>query len=95
MFKLNSTGLLHLRLSPRAKTAMRRRAQAIAVGTRRNALDHEYADSVTTRDLVDGTRVGTDNPFAHLDEWGSVNNPPTGAMRRAVQSAGLKLGRSR
>jgi hypothetical protein len=53
-----------------------------------------YKKSVTTDLRTEGDeiicRVGTDDPFAHLDEWGSINNAPTGAMRRAVQGTGME-----
>lgn len=32
--------------------------------------------------------VGTGAPFAHIDEFGSVNSGPTAAMRRAAESVG-------
>lgn len=96
MFKLNPRSVVELRLSPRARMAIRSRAQAVATITRRNAVDHLYAESVTTADRPEGVvRVGTDYSFAHLDEFGSVNNPPSAAMRRAVQAVGLKMERDR
>ena len=36
-------------------------------------------------------RVGNTDPFFHLTEWGSVNNPPYAPLRRAVTAAGLRL----
>lgn len=37
--------------------------------------------------------INTD-PFFHLTEWGSVNNPPYAPLRRGVQTAGLRLSES-
>ena len=34
--------------------------------------------------------ISTD-PFAHLVEWGSVNNPAYAPLRRGVRAAGLRL----
>ena len=36
-------------------------------------------------------RVGNTDPFFHLTEWGSVNNPPYAPLRRGVTAAGLRL----
>ena len=36
-------------------------------------------------------RLSSDDPFAHLKEFGSVNNPPFATMRRAVESTGLRV----
>ena len=38
-----------------------------------------------------GYRVGNRDPFAHLVEWGSVNNEPYAPLRRGVAAAGLTL----
>jgi hypothetical protein len=35
--------------------------------------------------------VGTTWPFAHLIEWGSVNNPPYAPLRKAVTGLGLRF----
>jgi len=85
------------RLNPAAATLAARHAaspgvaaaaQRIAAGTRTRALASSYRESVETSLTADGAWVGTDDPFAHLDEWGSINNPPTGAMRSAAAEAG-------
>jgi hypothetical protein len=36
-------------------------------------------------------RVGNTDPFFHLTEWGSVNNPPYAPLRSGVVNAGLRL----
>lgn len=48
----------------------------------------QYHDSLEVDD--DGS-VGTTDPFGHLVEWGSVNNPIYAPIRRGVQAAGLRL----
>lgn len=40
-------------------------------------------------EAVVATVYSTD-PFAHLVEWGSVNNPAYGPLRRAAQRLGLR-----
>lgn len=37
--------------------------------------------------------VGTRHPFGHLDEYGSANNPPSGALRAAVMSLRMRYER--
>lgn len=71
-----------------ALDALAETAEKIAQGTARRAKDHEYRDSVTVVRMKRMARTTTDNSFAHLDEWGSLNNPPTGAMRSAAAEAG-------
>lgn len=63
-------------------------AEGIAEVTSQRAKDHEYAESVHAVLIPGGARVKTDNSFAHLDEFGSINNPPTGAMRSAADEVG-------
>lgn len=63
-------------------------AQEIADGTRANAVDHQYGDSVEVHTDGESVQVTTDYSFAHLDEWGSANNPPSAAMRNAASDAG-------
>lgn len=45
-----------------------------------------YIGRVGTR----GTNVELEKHFAHLQEYGSVNNPPQGNARRGVTAAGLR-----
>lgn len=35
--------------------------------------------------------VYTSDPFGHLVEWGSANNPPFAPFRRGVSAAGMRL----
>lgn len=67
-------------------------AEQIRTQARANARDSDYGDSLEVVRTPDGAQVTTDYPFAHLDEWGSVKNPPTAALRRATRSV---LGRLR
>ena len=43
--------------------------------------------------LTNGPNFAVSNvgPFGHLDEWGSVNNPPYAPLRRAVEASGLEF----
>ena len=42
-----------------------------------------------------GDRVVSTDPFFHLIEWGSVNNPAYAPFRRGIRAAGLRLDESR
>lgn len=35
--------------------------------------------------------VGSHDPFGHMVEWGSINNPAYAPIRRGVMAAGLRL----
>lgn len=50
-----------------------------------------YRDSI--RVFIEGDRVyvGTIDFAGHIVEWGSINSPPYGVLRRAVKEAGLTL----
>lgn len=39
-------------------------------------------------------RIETTDPFGHIIEWGSVNNPPYAPLRNGVRNAGLRLDES-
>lgn len=43
--------------------------------------------------LTNGLNFAVSNvgPMGHLDEWGSVNNPPYAPLRRAVEASGLEF----
>lgn len=38
-----------------------------------------------------GFTVAMTGPFAHLEEWGSINNSPFAPLRRAVEASGLEF----
>jgi hypothetical protein len=61
-------------------------AEIKAVAPRGETAD--YVDSIESDE--DGS-VGTTDPFGHLVEWGSVNNPAYAPIRRGVSAAGLRL----
>lgn len=63
-------------------------AELIAQATARRAKDHDYRDSIVVEATPNGARVTSDYSFAHLDEYGSINNPPTAAMRSSAAEAG-------
>lgn len=46
---------------------------------------------VEVSDTDRGAQVGLMGPFAHIEEWGSVNNAPFAPLRRAVEASGLEF----
>lgn len=76
------TGLLD------ATREVKRNAEIIA----QQSLDTgRYGRSFVIEETHDGYAVGNTDIAAHLQEWGSVNNPPRGTLRRAALAAGLDL----
>lgn len=72
-----------------AKPALRRIAEGVATTASRRTRDHKYAESIQVAEIEGGGfRVYSQYPFAHLDEYGSINNLPTGAMRSAADETG-------
>lgn len=78
---------------PEATAHMALVARGIAAEVRAAAPRHtgDYERSIQT----DGDVVYSDDPFAHLIEWGSANNPPYAPLRRGTLAAGLRLDESR
>ena len=63
---------------------------------RAHYVTRQFMPNKDTSDIVvatDGDEVYVSNTDhgAHLDEWGSVNNPAYAPMRTAVRAAGLRL----
>ncbi len=71
-------------------------AVANAVKTRVEVEKHSIMPRKSTRPVVvevsgDDVRVANTDHGGHLDEWGSVNNPPYAPIRRSVRALGLRL----
>ena len=50
-----------------------------------------YKRSIWTDRTTFGVTVGSHDPFGHMVEWGSINNPAYAPIRRGVLAAGLRL----
>lgn len=91
---MNRRAVAELAKSPEWEAHATKAANQIKAATASNASDPEYGKSLDVDSRTEGdeivVRCGTDHPFAHLDEWGSINNPATGAMRRAVEGLGME-----
>jgi hypothetical protein len=71
-----------------AGEAIKEKAQTIAP---RGHSHRHYADRFDVMQHHGSVIVTNHDPFAHLVEWGSVNNPPYGVLRRAAHAAGFPL----
>lgn len=88
----NRRGLNRLAESAQLQAALERRAQKIvdAYNPKMSGAGGSKWTFVEPDPVGPNVKAGTRFPFAHLDEWGSVNNAPQGSMRRAVGRAGFK-----
>jgi hypothetical protein len=80
----------------RAAAVPRLVAVANAVKARVEAEKHSIMPRKSTKPVVvevsgDEVRVANTDHGSHLDEWGSVNNPPYAPIRRSVRALGLRL----
>ena len=71
------------------RAGMNEAAEAVKAAAERNTPrgTGRTADSY----VVEGNVVGNTDPFFHLTEFGSVNNPAYAPLRRGVRQAGLRL----
>lgn len=77
---------------PEVMAVVDKTADRIAARTRRGSKMNRkyparYGPVVVTSEGRTRT-VAAQGPLAHLDEWGSVNNPPRATMRRAAAAEG-------
>lgn len=94
LVRINRRAMREMMQSGEWQAHLERAGKAIATAAAGNAQATSYKRSIEVDVRTDGDeavcRVGTDDPFAHLDEWGSINNVATGAMRRAVEGLGFE-----
>ncbi len=84
---LNGEGITS-KATEEAAEKVRRRTEA----TRRMQSAPSKYGELTVTSNPDGTaRLQADGPLAHLEEWGSKNNPPYASMRRAIASEGYSF----
>jgi len=57
-------------------------------GLNRDPLARRYLDTLDTGVTDTGARVYTDDPFAHIVEWGSIYKEPDAPMRTAARRFG-------
>lgn len=77
---------------PGVRVELMRRARRIAEGAKTAAKmarswPGRYG-AITAEPTAEGATAAAQGSLAHLDEWGSANNSPTAAMRRAAETEG-------
>lgn len=92
-FRRNPNFAKEVSREPEMGEALEASAQAVA---RLAAGLSPHGTGATARSFVvaregDKVTVGNTDPFFHLTEFGSVNNPPYAPLRRAVRATGLRL----
>lgn len=75
----------------RAADTVASRAQAAARMSGGKAFARTAKNVTRAPDGGHRVQVGAAGPFAHIEEWGSINSPPQATLRNAVRSAGLSL----
>lgn len=95
LVRINQRAMRQMMQSGEWQAHLEKAGKAVAAATAGNARATSYKKSIEVDVRTEGDeaicRVGTDDPFAHLDEWGSINNFATGAMRRAVEGLGFEV----
>lgn len=66
------------------------RTRLVAATIRFVALPYRNTGYFIQHIEVRGNRILFQDPFYHLSEWGSVNNPPQRNALRGVRAAGLR-----
>lgn len=61
----------------------------------RHATPHGATGAAKRSIRADGDRIISTDPFWHLIEFGSINNPAYAPFRRGIRAAGLRLEESR
>jgi hypothetical protein len=89
-FKPNPRFVEELRHSAGVRAYLRARAEAGAEATRAAAPDRtgHYKDSIKVEDTATGARVLSTDAAASLIEWGSVNNPAYGPLKKGAELSG-------
>ena len=92
-FRHNPTFERQQRAEPEFRAGLMATANRVAYFARAAAPKRtlRYLRSIETFDTGVALGVTTTDPFGHLVEWGSVNNPPYAPIRRGAVAAGLEL----
>lgn len=93
-FKRNRRMDEQLKARPQYGAALEQLAQPAAQAARMIAPKRTrrgYATTIRVQRAGLEVRLISTDPFAHLVEWGSANNPPYAPLRRGVRAAGLRL----
>lgn len=85
----SKAGLAKLQVEPTVLAARAEWAETLAEEARTMAPEEtgRYRDGI----VAEGASVGSTFFTAHFIEWGTVDTPVFGVIRKAVESAGLRL----
>lgn len=89
--KATQAKLIHVEIMDGPKYAAVMNANAAAVLAAAVAVAPVHTGYYKRKLRRRGARVMATDPFGHLVEWGSANNPPYAPLRRGVLAAGLRL----
>lgn len=89
-FKANLRAEQGIRRQPEFNTEMAERTRFVAATIRFVALPYRNTGYFIQHIEVRGNRVVFLDPFWHLSEFGSVNNPPQRNALRGTRAAGLR-----
>lgn len=90
-FRRNPAFITQFKATPSYQAGMKRITVIVAEAIRVAALPYRDSGNYIRRIDTRGTRVQLEKHFAHLMEYGSVNNPPQANVRRGVIAAGLRF----
>lgn len=94
-FRPNRRAVAELKADPRYKRTLTQAASESARMARALAPDGGphlgYRETVRSGERDGKVVVESTDPFAHIVEWGSRNNPAYAPLRRGVRAAGLDL----
>lgn len=79
---------------PRFRAGLRTEAAQVqrhAQATVHSVMPASRNPSIEVQEDAEGVAVVNTDHGAHIDEYGSINNPPYAPLRRAVRAAGLRL----
>jgi len=78
-----------VRAEEKFQSGIRKRTKEVALVVR--AVSPRKTGYYERRVKARGVRIVAGDPFWHLVEFGSANNPPYAPLRRGVRAAGLRL----
>lgn len=80
-----------LRASADFHRSLDRETRRVAAAAEQVAAQTEQTGDFRRSLSTDGHTVVSSDPFAHLIEFGSINNPPYAPFRRGIGAAGLRF----
>lgn len=90
-FRRNPRFEREFRATPEFKAHIATEAVIVATAIELAAVPFRYSGNYIDRISAHANRVELEKHFAHLMEYGSVNNPPQANGRRGVIAAGLRF----